>query len=65
MGFPTHRMRRLRRHPTLRRMVSETRLAVDDLILPLFVCPGEGVKTEISSMPGNHHLSVDRVVDEA
>jgi porphobilinogen synthase len=46
-------------------MVSETRLAVDDLILPLFVCPGEGVKTEISSMPGNHHLSVDRVVDEA
>ncbi len=65
MGFPTRRMRRLRRHPTLRRMVTETRLSVDDLVLPLFVCPGEGVRTEISSMPGNFHLSVDRVVEEA
>ncbi len=65
MGFPTQRMRRLRRHPTLRRMLAETRLSVDDLVLPLFVCPGEGVKNEIGSMPGNHHLSVDRVVEEA
>ena len=65
MGFPTQRMRRLRRHPTLRRMVAETRLSVDDFVLPLFVCPGEGIRTEISSMPGNFHLSVDRVVDEA
>jgi len=46
-------------------MVTETRLSVDDLVLPLFVCPGEGVRTEISSMPGNFHLSVDRVVEEA
>ena len=65
MGFPTQRMRRLRRHPTLRRMVAETRLSVDDFVLPLFVCPGEGIRNEISSMPGNFHLSVDRVVDEA
>ncbi len=65
MGFPTKRMRRLRRHPTLRRMVAETKLSVDDFVLPLFVCPGEGIRSEISSMPGNYHLSIDRVVAEA
>jgi porphobilinogen synthase len=63
-GFPTVRPRRLRHHPLLRNLVRETTLTVDDLILPLFVRPGRGVKKEIPSMPGNHQLSVDRLVDE-
>jgi porphobilinogen synthase len=46
-------------------MVRETTLAVDDLILPLFVVPGQGVKQEISALPGNYHLSVDCLVEEA
>jgi porphobilinogen synthase len=57
-------MRRLRYHPLVRNLVRETRLCVDDLILPLFVRPGRGVKKEIPSMPGNYQLSVDRLVDE-
>jgi porphobilinogen synthase len=63
-GFPTVRMRRLRYHPLVRNLVRETRLSADDLILPLFVRPGRGIKKEIPSMPGNHQLSVDRLVDE-
>src|SRR6516165_8717332 len=63
-GFPTIRLRRLRHNPLLRRMVRETALSVDDLILPLFVRPGRGVKKEIASMPGNYQLSVDRLVEE-
>jgi porphobilinogen synthase len=65
MGFPTRRMRRLRRSETLRRMVAETRLSTDNLVLPLFVVEGEGVRDEIGSMPGNYHLSIDKVVAEA
>ncbi len=65
MGYPTRRMRRLRRSETLRRMVAEVRLSPDNLVLPLFVVEGEGVRDEIGSMPGNYHLSIDRVVDEA
>ena len=42
-------------------MVRETRLSVDDLVLPLFIVPGQGVRHEISSMPGNYHLSVDQL----
>ena len=64
MTFPLTRMRRLRRNATLRRMVRETALSVDDLILPLFVRPGEGVKNEISSMPGNFQWSVDTLAEE-
>src|SRR5919204_142375 len=63
-GFPTVRPRRLRHHPLLRDLVRETTLTPTDLILPLFVRPGQGVKKEISSMPGNYQLSVDRLVDE-
>jgi porphobilinogen synthase len=63
-GFPTIRPRRLRQHPLLRGLVRETTLAADDLILPLFVRPGRGVKKEIASMPGNYQLSVDRLVEE-
>jgi porphobilinogen synthase len=62
--FPTHRLRRLRHHPTLRALVRETDLSAQDLILPLFVRHGKNVKKEIASMPGNYQLSVDRLVDE-
>lgn len=64
MPFPIHRLRRLRRTETLRRMVRETRLSVDDLIYPMFVVPGTNIKKEIPSLPGNYHLSVDRLLDE-
>ena len=52
MGFPTHRPRRLRRSEALRRLVRETRLSPGQLIAPLFVCEGEGIRREIGSMPG-------------
>ncbi len=65
MAFPENRMRRLRRTETLRRMVRENRLTVDDVILPLFVRPGEGIRNEIPSMPGQCQLSVDELVREA
>jgi porphobilinogen synthase len=63
-SFPTTRLRRLRRHPVLRGLVRETSLSVEDLILPLFVRPGRGVRKEIVSMPGNFQLSVDTLIDE-
>ena len=62
--FPTTRLRRLRHHPVVRDLVRETTLTVRDLILPLFVRPGRGIRSEIASMPGNYQLSVDRLVDE-
>src|SRR5262249_2086186 len=62
--FPTTRMRRLRHHPLVRELVRETTLSPRDLILPLFVRPGKGVRKEIASMPGNYQLSVDTLVDE-
>jgi porphobilinogen synthase len=58
------RPRRLRYHPLVRNLVRETILTVNDLILPLFVCTGHGVKREIASMPGNYQLSPDRLSDE-
>jgi len=64
MEFPIHRPRRLRKNEHLRRMVRETRLSVDQLILPLFVVPGEGVDNEVSSMPGVRQLSIDLTVRE-
>jgi porphobilinogen synthase len=63
--FPTLRPRRLRGSEGLRRMVRETRVTTDDLVYPLFVAPGTGVKREIASMPGNFHWSVDRLAAEA
>jgi porphobilinogen synthase len=65
MYFPKYRLRRLRRTETLRRLVRETRLAVDDLIYPLFVVPGRSVRTPVPSMPGVFQLSVDELVKEA
>ena len=65
MSFPSTRLRRFRRTPTLRRMVRETRLSPDNLVLPLFVCPGEGVEKPVGSMPGVAQQSVDRLVETA
>jgi porphobilinogen synthase len=65
MQFPEYRPRRLRRTESLRRMVRETHLRVDDFIYPLFVIPGKGVRKPIVSMPGQAQLSVDETVAEA
>jgi porphobilinogen synthase len=64
MSFPTTRLRRLRKSELLRSFVQETRLSPKNFIYPLFVCPGSGIKREISSMPGNYHFSVDRIGEE-
>lgn len=64
MHFPTRRPRRLRRSETIRRVIRETTLQVDDLIMPLFVVHGTGIRQEIVSMPGNYQLSVDQLTKE-
>jgi porphobilinogen synthase len=65
MSFPETRMRRLRRNEPMRALVRETNVEPGDLIFPLFLCPGEGVRREIGSMPGVFNLSVDEAVKEA
>jgi len=65
MGFPVVRPRRLRSSETIRRMVRETRLSINDLIYPLFATNGEGVKNPVASMPGVYQLSVDQALEEA
>ena len=65
MSFPRDRLRRLRGSETLRRMVAETKLSRDDLLLPLFIVEGSGIREPIASMPGVCRFSVDQVVDEA
>jgi len=64
MYYPMFRPRRLRETETVRRMVRETRLTVDDFVMPFFVVHGRQVRREISSMPGNFQLSVDELVKE-
>ncbi|CAM2007219.1 porphobilinogen synthase [Acanthopleuribacter pedis] len=59
-----HRYRRNRRNDGIRRLVRETELSVNDLIYPMFVVEGSGIKKEISTMPGNYHLSIDCLVEE-
>jgi porphobilinogen synthase len=61
----TRRLRRLRTSDAMRALVRETRLSPETLMLPLFVCPGEGVRREVPSMPGVFNLSVDEAVKEA
>ena len=61
----TRRLRRLRHSATMRSLVRETRLSPEMFVLPLFVCEGEGVRREVSSMPGVFNLSVDEAVKEA
>ena len=65
MYYPVFRPRRLRQNETFRRLVRETHLHLEDLIQPLFVVHGRGVRQEISSMPGCFHLSVDELAKEA
>ena len=65
MPFPFARPRRLRKNSAFRKLVRETTIAVDDLIQPLFVVPGHGIKQEMSSLPENYHLSIDCLVEEA
>src|SRR5262252_7538175 len=60
----TRRMRRLRQSDAMRALVRETRLSPDIFMLPLFICEGEGVRREVSSMPGVFNLSVDEAVKE-
>lgn len=65
MNFPIYRPRRMRASENLRRMIRETRLSVDQLVYPMFVVHGNGVKREIPSMPGNYHFSPDTLTQEA
>ena len=64
MAFPIHRPRRLRRTEALRGLVRETRLATNGLVYPMFACPGNKVRTEVSSMPGVFQQSPDQIVEE-
>ena len=58
------RFRRTRLNPVLQRLVRETHISVDDFIYPLFVRPGEGIKTEVASMPGVYQMSIDEILKE-
>ncbi len=64
MNFPDYRPRRMRKNENLRRLIRETRLSADNLIYPLFVVPGKGVKKPIASMPGVFQMSADVLVPE-
>src|ERR1035438_4466170 len=64
MAFPANRPRRLRRTETLRALVRETRLTPESLVHPLFICPGNGIRKEVRSMPGVFNLSVYEAVKE-
>lgn len=64
MPFPTDRPRRLRRTEAMRSFVRETRLSPEGFVYPLFVCPGEGIRKEVRSMPGVYNLSIDEAVKE-
>jgi len=65
MSFPVTRLRRLRRTDSLRALVRETRLSLDDVVMPLFACPGEGVVRPVTGLEGIAQRSVDEVVREA
>lgn len=65
MQFPATRLRRLRSTPAMRSFVRETHLRPDSFIYPLFICEGEGVRREVTSMPGVFNLSIDQAVTEA
>jgi porphobilinogen synthase len=65
MAFPVHRLRRLRASEQMRSVVRETRLTPESFVYPMFVCPGDGVRKEVRSMPGVFNFSVDQVLKEA
>jgi porphobilinogen synthase len=64
MEFPVTRLRRLRRTEAMRSLVREVHLRPDSFIYPLFICPGEGIRREVSSMPGVYNLSIDQAMKE-
>ena len=64
MTFPVHRPRRLRRNKALRELVRETRLTTSGMVYPMFACPGNKVRKEVSSMPGIYQQSPDQIVEE-
>ena len=65
MVFPEYRPRRMRQNETFRSMIRETRLSAEQMIYPLFILPGKGIREEVSSMPGVFRLSVDQLAKEA
>mgnify|MGYP001376054409 FL=1 len=65
MQFPDYRLRRLRKNENFRRLTRETMISADNLVYPLFVVGGKGVKKPIASMPGHFQMSVDNLVKEA
>jgi porphobilinogen synthase len=65
MAFPITRLRRLRRTAEIRNLLTETRLTPEAFVYPMFVCPGEGVRKAVRSMPGVFNVSVDEAVKEA
>jgi porphobilinogen synthase len=65
VSFPQTRLRRLRETPAIRALVNEARVHPHDLMAPLFVVEGKGLRREIKSMPGQYHLSVDKLLPEA
>jgi porphobilinogen synthase len=65
MAFPITRLRRLRQNEQIRSLVRETQLSPGAFVYPMFVCPGEGIRKEVGSMPGVFNLSVDEAVKEA
>src|SRR5947209_16350376 len=64
-NFPALRLRRLRQSAPLRKLVAETRLSVEQLVLPLFVRPGRKVRRPVEAMPGVFQLSMDELLKEA
>lgn len=64
MQFPDYRPRRLRKNDLFRRLIRETRVTVDHLVAPVFICPGKGIKKPVNSMPGVFQLSIDEAVKE-
>ncbi len=65
MSFPTTRPRRLRANAQIRRLVCQTKLSVDNIVYPLFTCPGTNIKEPIPSMDGCFHFSADKIAEEA
>ena len=65
MAFPIQRIRRLRQSEAFRDLFCEITLSASRFILPLFVVPGHGIRKEMKTLPGNFHLSVDCLVEEA
>lgn len=64
MSFPQTRLRRLRQNSTLRSMIQESHVSIDDLIMPLFIVEGSNIKKPITSMPGNYQMSIDNILKE-